>query len=142
MNENTEEFETYTIEVRYDRQTKLPVFQRARLGNMRQDLPDGTPSEIGYDELGRIKYMARRLADEPHCEDGPAIVHVDPETGVHVSELFFLQGNPYPAERGPKHITRHSQTGEIVDEFYGDPPPDSSSPLTGRSPKGGIEPKP
>ena len=140
VSKDEEEFDTYILEVRFNRKTKLPFFQRATKGGLRQDLPDGTPAEIGYDAQGRTNFFARYDQDAPHCEFEGAIVRINPETGVRYSEQFYLKGEPYPKALGPKHITRREDTGDVIGVYFDENDADAESPGSDpSSKKPGIE---
>ena len=141
MDSEEEDTITYVLEVKFNRTTKLPVFQRARLDGLRQDLPDGTPSEMAYDEQGRVIYLGRYDQDQPHAEGAPAIIHVNPDTGVHKSERFYLKGESYPQALGPRQITRDGQTGEVLGVHYDEVQQDGSAEPATAPTTVGLEPK-
>lgn len=106
--------DVYVTETIYNRETGLPVFRRITLNGLRESPPDGSPSEISYDDQGRPDRMEWHHVDEWHREDGPSVIHLNPENGVHIIERFHHHGEPRNRALGPSRISRDRDSGEIV----------------------------
>lgn len=122
MSDAEEDFDTFVTETKYSKETKLPVIQRTRLNGLLEAPPNGEPSEIIFDDLGRPLRLMWHHQNYPHREDAPAWIELNPENGIHVSEYFFASGSRQEKTVGPYWIKRDSQTGAVVREvFKGDP---------------------
>lgn len=122
MSDSEEDLDTYVTETKYSKETKLPVVQRTRLNGLLEAPPDGSPSEIAFGELGQPVKLVWHHQNYPHRDDEPALIFLNPENGVHVSEYFFTMGSHREKAAGPFRIVRNHETGEVVREiFEGDP---------------------
>ena len=113
--------DTYTTETKYNRETGLPLVKFVRLAGVLHAPPDGSPSYTLYDDHGRIKLMKWHNHDQLHRDGAGARINVDPETKVHTSESFFINGEPRERSQGPYRITRDRLSGEVTrEQFDGD----------------------
>ena len=110
----------YVTETIYDRETGLPVFQRTLLNGEQHTPPDGSPSEIGFDHLGRPERLEWREHGRRHRLNGPASIRINPENGVHVVESFLIEGKPRDPRFGPSRIVRDRHTGQIREQTFVD----------------------
>ena len=108
---------TYVTETKYNPVTKLPLVSFTRFNGLLQATPDDKPSYVLFDEEGRPKLMEWHDRDELHREGAGAAIEVDPETGVHTCESFYLDGQPRAPSLGPLHILRDRSTGEVIREL-------------------------
>ena len=110
--------DVYVTETIYNRETRLPVYQRMLLGGALQAPPDGSPSEIHFDELGRPAHFAWHDQDKHHRIDGPALLSINPDNDVHILEDFVINGKYRSPSDGPYRIVRDKDSGEITETFY------------------------
>ena len=114
--------ETYTTETKYSVETGLPLVKFVRLNNVLQSPPDDTPSYTLYDEQGRVTLMKWHHQGQVHRNGAGAVIYVDPETKIHTSEGFYIEGQPRRRSLGPYIISRDRMTGEVTrEQFDGDP---------------------
>lgn len=122
MNDDKLELITYITETRYHPETKLPVFRLTKLNGLLQAPPDGEPSEIGYDELGRERYLKWHDKGKLHREGASAYITLNPVNGIHRSEFFMEYGEQIDRQKGPYWIIRNPNTGEVERQVLkGDP---------------------
>jgi hypothetical protein len=122
VSDTEQDFDTYVTETKYSKETKLPVVQRTRLNDLLEAPPNGEPSEIIFDDLGRPLRLMWHQQNYPHRENAPAWIELNPENGVHVFEYFYTMGRHRERAAGPYRIVRDNETGEVVREvFEGDP---------------------
>ena len=105
--------ECYVTETIYDKETKLPVFQRTLLNGLKETPPDGSPSQIIFDAHGRPQKMSWHKQDKSHNEDGPAELTVNPDNGIHTVERYVIDGKPRHPSLGPHYIVRDRNTGVL-----------------------------
>ncbi|WP_144435942.1 hypothetical protein [Roseibium album] len=100
---------------------------------MREAPPDGSASEITFDDKGRPLDLGWHSKDLAHREGAAASIRVNPENGVHIVEQFRTHGK-YPARSfGYSVIVRDSETGRITNKYHeGDYAIDDPTPLSER----------
>lgn len=111
----------------------MPVYQRTTLDGLRESPPDGSPSEVGYDEQGRPERLEWHHLDKRHRDRsvGPAVILLNPENGIHVVERFQHHGASPSSDPalGPDLIVRDRDTGEIIRQSH-ESEVDYSNPAT------------
>ena len=110
VEEGQDEYVTNTI---YDRETKLPVFQCTQLSGLLESPPDGSPSEIQFDENGKPQHIKWHSQGSLYRRGAPASIFRDNNTGFHLIERFVGHGEI------PDHtkILRDKLTGEITGQY-------------------------
>jgi len=110
VEEGQDEYVTNTI---YDRETKLPVFQCAHLNGVLESPPDGSPSEIQFDEQGQPEHMKWHHQGSLYRRGAPASIFRDNDTGIHLIERFMGHGEI------PDHtkVLRDKLTGKITGQY-------------------------
>lgn len=106
--------EVYTTHTVFNKETGQPVYQETRLGEVKQSPPDDTPATVDFDEDGNQTTLMWFYDDNPHRESGPAVVKIDPRTGVWVWERFLTHGVPRDSSIGPNLVTRDKDSGEVT----------------------------
>lgn len=102
----------------YDDESGALRIQQIRLDGLCQAPPDGSPSHEAWDELGRLYYRAWHDQDKDHRLDSFSSVAINPENGVHITEVYKIEGKPRPPESGPHIIRRDKETGEVTETLY------------------------
>lgn len=111
--------DVYLTETVYDRATGLPRRQRTTLNGLRHAPPDGSPSEIRFDDLGRPYQLWWHEFDLEHNFSGPSSVLLHLGTKTHQAEVYCLEGRPRPKEFGP-YMVRRDKEGRIWSEEFVD----------------------
>jgi len=114
--DNEEVYETRTV---YERDTGLPRRQRTTLNGLKHAPPDGSPSEIAYDDKGRPLELTWHAFGEEHRADGPATIVLYPDTGRPMTEVYKVNGEPRPREQGPFRV-RIDRDGKVWEEEFAD----------------------
>ena len=104
--------DVYITETVYHKETGQPCRQITTLNGLRHAPPDGSPSLVAYDEQGRATHMRWHAFDKEHRTEGPSSIVLFPETGIHMTEAFEIEGEPRPPELGP-YIVRRDRTGQV-----------------------------
>lgn len=106
----------YTTETVYSEETGLPVRQLTRLDGTLQSPPDDTPAQVLFDDFGRVREMVWWDQGKEHRDPkkGPAIIKVDPDSGVHTVERYKVKGRTSRSVSEPAFICRMPETGEIT----------------------------
>ena len=110
--------EVYVTETIYNKETGLPAYRRTLLNELFHAPPDGSPSEVIFDREGREISLLWHRENKLHRTNGGASIAVDPETGVHIRESFFLYGQKRPKSRGPCVVHRDSAPGLVTQEEF------------------------
>lgn len=108
-------FQTQTV---YDDRTGLPVRQLTTLNGVLQSPPDGSPAQVLYDNLGRIREEVWWHAGKEHRDPqvGPAVLKYDPDTKIRYVERYMVKGHISRTPTEPALIVRDRTTGQIVEE--------------------------
>ena len=120
--------ETYITETKWNKETGLPLVQFVKLNGLKHSPPDGSPSYILFDDLGRPKIMKWHNHDKLHRDKAGAWISIDPETKVHTTEAFFHHGRQREQHLGPSCIYRDPSTGDVfkTENTTGTKPPSPS----------------
>jgi len=112
--------DAYVTTTVYDQKTGLPRRQQTRLNQMLHSPPDGTPSEVLFDDDGQAHWFTWHQFNLEHRENGPSTVVLHPGTQIPMTEVFRLEGQPRPPELGPYRL-RFDESGEVVNKEFSGP---------------------
>ncbi|MGH1464127.1 MAG: hypothetical protein ACRBBQ_02085 [Cognatishimia sp.] len=105
-------------ETKYNMETGLPLASFTRLNGLLQTTPDGKPSYVLFDELGRPELMEWHDQGELHRDGAAAIVHFNPENNIHTLEVYYTHGVERDAHDGPFRVWRDGTTGKITKKEF------------------------
>lgn len=108
--------EMYVTRTFYNKETGKPTRQvtRNQAGQLHAP-PDGTPSEVQFDDYGRPIELIWHSHNIEHREGAPSAILLYPETGQPKSEQFYINGQPISPSEGPFRIF-YAQDGAVIRE--------------------------
>ncbi|GAA6176733.1 hypothetical protein NBRC116593_26520 [Sulfitobacter pacificus] len=110
----------FVTETVFDDETGLPTRQLTTLNGVLQSPPNDTPARVVFDDLGRICEMAWYSAGQEHRDlsKGPAVVEINPDNGICISERFKIKGNTSRSRSEPALLIRNEETGDLIGTAY------------------------
>lgn len=118
--------EVYTTETVYNSETGLPRRQTTRLNGMLHAPPDGSPSQVAWDDQARITHKYWHVLDLEHRIDNPSSIVFRPD-GTRKTECFMIHGKPRPADQGA-YIVRLDKSGTVWDREFDEGEGNSNTP--------------
>lgn len=109
---------TFEVKIRRNANTGHVSAEHWLLDGKGESPPGDRPSTVLFDEQGRVRTLIWKHLGETHRNDGPAWIDVDPDSGVHLLEQFFRNGQCHRDARMPARISRSTETGEITQLRY------------------------
>jgi hypothetical protein len=106
--------EEYRVEYVRDKSTKRIVREFWRNAEGEPSRNDDLPTNIAYDEQGRIREMHWETNGIYHRESGPTRLWINPETEVVTSEIWYLHGKVHREGGAPAVIWRDGNTGLVT----------------------------
>lgn len=116
MSKFEDDKDVYVTEAVHEPGTGRLFYQLTKLNGLKHAPPDGSPSYVARDDLGRTTYEWHAF-DKEHRIDGPAIIITRPNSHTPMTEEYVLHGKPRPSEQGPYRIRRDEDGGIWQEEF-------------------------
>jgi len=108
--------EMYVTRTFYNKETGNPTRQltRNQAGQLHSP-PDGTPSEVHFDDQGRPIDLIWHPNNVEHREVAPSAILMYPDTGQSKCEQFYVEGQPISPQEGPFRVF-FAEDGSIIRE--------------------------